>query len=294
MSVTTYACKTSGCTFDEETHAAGSWCRGIPGVPHAEGYTHQHVPKRSQGGKAIRSLLCAYCHDRCDNGDWGNTFIDGEYRLYDLQNKTLIRRRLIDIEPRDTTLYGVLYAGEIRDGTMPNHAFDGDGHCKLCGADAEGGWDTPCVDTSLVEWGEALKETAYQRAGVTLKLALMLAYGLDRFGEEAWQAIHEAKLAEATVNNALAVVRGFPVEVLNHHVGIIEWSALREIAPVYRRDAEAGERLLLEAERESLTVVELRARIRPPVTVEYDQCPTCGQRVRVKDEHLAPVLEAGS
>lgn len=95
-------CSVKDCEFDEETHIEGSWCRGIPDVIHAEGFQHQHVPKRSQGGKTIAALLCAYCHDRCDNGDWGNSFIDGEYRLYDIHNITLIRRSLGIRSDRDS------------------------------------------------------------------------------------------------------------------------------------------------------------------------------------------------
>ena len=103
-------CSVKDCLFDEDTHAAGVWCKGIPDVPHTEGYTHQHIPKKGMGGNnpnsKIRALLCSYCHDRIDNGDWGNSvseFIDDGpdgmrngyfYRAWNLHGGTLIERQV--------------------------------------------------------------------------------------------------------------------------------------------------------------------------------------------------------
>jgi hypothetical protein len=97
-----WRCTTKDCSFDEQTHIDGAWCRGIEGVTHSEGYTEQHWPKRSQGGKEIVALLCAYCHSEVDNGfRWGNAVIEVNgsryYRMWDLNNNTLIERELSNV-----------------------------------------------------------------------------------------------------------------------------------------------------------------------------------------------------
>jgi hypothetical protein len=68
-------------------------------VPHTREGQHQHWPKRSQGGKVVVAFLCAYCHNRIDNGDWGNQVFRGMgprinaiYRAWDIHNNTLIQR----------------------------------------------------------------------------------------------------------------------------------------------------------------------------------------------------------
>lgn len=121
-------------------------------------------------------------------------------------------------------------------------------------------------EMDLLRWGQELREAVQQRASLTLKVALLLAYGLDRYGEEAWQYIAEAGLAHHTVENALSVVRAIPLEVLNPDVGKVDWSIFAELAPVWRRDAERGAALLEQAKAEKMTVAELRAVIRPPQT----------------------------
>ena len=92
-------CKVKDCEFSDEVHEQGAWCRGIPDVEHAPGYTHQHWPKRSQGGRKVVALLCSFCHDRIDNGEWGNkTFVDRYgctwYLAYDSDQEILIRRHV--------------------------------------------------------------------------------------------------------------------------------------------------------------------------------------------------------
>lgn len=87
-------CTTKDCPWrdDEDMHIP--WCRGIEGVQHTGIATHQHWPKRSQGGKEIVAILCSYCHDRIDNFDWGNKVLDGVYTAWDLHGNILIRRAL--------------------------------------------------------------------------------------------------------------------------------------------------------------------------------------------------------
>lgn len=72
------------------------WCLAIEGTQHTREASHQHHPKRSQGGKTIVAILCAYCHDRIDNRDWGNAVkeINGKrvYMIWDLHGEILYER----------------------------------------------------------------------------------------------------------------------------------------------------------------------------------------------------------
>lgn len=89
-------CRERACPwpFDEEIHVP--WCLGIEGTQHTREAQHQHHPKRSQGGKTIVAILCAYCHDRIDNGPWGNAVkeINGKrvYMIWDLHGEILYER----------------------------------------------------------------------------------------------------------------------------------------------------------------------------------------------------------
>lgn len=92
-------CTVSGCP-DPRNEA--EWhlrpCLHIGGVEHAEGGHHHHWPKKSQGGTEIVGFPCAFCHDRIDNGSWGNKVenINGErhWLVWDLHGVTLIDRVL--------------------------------------------------------------------------------------------------------------------------------------------------------------------------------------------------------
>ena len=66
-------------------------CRSIAGVEHSDEAQHQHWPKRSQGGKTVVAVICSYCHQRIDNGPWGNAVEDGVYRIWDHRGTTLLR-----------------------------------------------------------------------------------------------------------------------------------------------------------------------------------------------------------
>jgi hypothetical protein len=97
-----FKCSVKDCPWpkDEEIHVP--WCLGIPNVEHwADKPTHQHFPKKGMGGKNPKSkivaILCVTCHDRIDNGDWGNAanHIPGRGKVYfawDLHGNTLIER----------------------------------------------------------------------------------------------------------------------------------------------------------------------------------------------------------
>lgn len=106
--MTRWKCSTKGCPFPESLHH--NWCGKAPGN-HAQAVTHQHWPKKGMGGNNPKSkivaLLCTFCHDRIDNGDWGNgvfaTTEDGKqietYRAWDLHNKTIIEQIIGISEP---------------------------------------------------------------------------------------------------------------------------------------------------------------------------------------------------
>jgi hypothetical protein len=73
---------------------------GIPDVEHwRDKPTHQHFPKKGMGGNNPKSkivaILCPTCHDRIDNGDWGNRDLGRKYIAWDLHGKILIERPVL-------------------------------------------------------------------------------------------------------------------------------------------------------------------------------------------------------
>ncbi len=100
MVTSTPLCTVKGCPAPKDPDWHIPWCQDIPGHECFGGATHQHVPKRSQGGKKIVACLCAGAHDRIDNGtDWGNAVVPKEdgtlaFWAFDLHGKTLIERAL--------------------------------------------------------------------------------------------------------------------------------------------------------------------------------------------------------
>ena len=72
-------CKVADCPYPNDE----AWHRcHIPGCGKEAG-DHQHVPKRSQGGKEIVAFLCRRHHEWIDAGNWGNKIISvGKQRFY--------------------------------------------------------------------------------------------------------------------------------------------------------------------------------------------------------------------
>ena len=96
-------CRTKDCPFTPDEH--DEWmdlCSRAPEHGHRHDQpSHQHWPKRSQGGKEIVAVLCWPMHDRIDNFDWGNDVkeVPGRGRVYfawDLHGNTLIERDIDD------------------------------------------------------------------------------------------------------------------------------------------------------------------------------------------------------
>ena len=83
-------CTVKGCPAPNDPNWHIPWCQDILDHECFGGATHQHVPKRSQGGKKIVACLCAGAHDTVDNGyKWGNAVTKNAqgaevYRLWDV------------------------------------------------------------------------------------------------------------------------------------------------------------------------------------------------------------------
>jgi len=84
-------CREKDCPKREDEEFHRPVCYAIEGVEHSSEAQHQHHPKRSQGGKRVVVVLCSYCHDKIDNGPWGNAVEDGVYRIWDVHGETLLR-----------------------------------------------------------------------------------------------------------------------------------------------------------------------------------------------------------
>ncbi|KKL95293.1 hypothetical protein LCGC14_1856110 [marine sediment metagenome] len=109
-----FKCSVKDCPWPDDEDIHTPWCLGIPDVEHwADKPTHQHWPKKGMGGKNPKSkivaILCPPCHDRIDNGDWGNAVKDipGRGRVYfawDLHGNTLIEKEVMpdaDRQPQE-------------------------------------------------------------------------------------------------------------------------------------------------------------------------------------------------
>ena len=100
-----FKCSVQDCPWRDNEEIHIPWCLGIPDVEHwADKPTHQHYPKKGMGGKnpksKIVSILCVTCHDRIDNGDWGNDVkeMPGRGKVYfawDLHGNTLIEKEVM-------------------------------------------------------------------------------------------------------------------------------------------------------------------------------------------------------
>jgi len=106
-----FHCSTKGCPWphDEEMHRP--WCLAFE-YAHSVVPTHQHWPKKGMGGNnpksKIVSILCSYCHDRIDNGPWGNGVFDipgvGKvYRIWTYTNQTIFERVLVPSDAAEQT-----------------------------------------------------------------------------------------------------------------------------------------------------------------------------------------------
>lgn len=103
--VTTHTplCTVKGCPAPSDPDWHVPWCgHGLEGH-------HHHVKKRSQGGKGgYVVFICPRCHDKIDNGPWGNAVLDvpgvGKvYRIWGMHNETLLER-VIEPAPKDEEL----------------------------------------------------------------------------------------------------------------------------------------------------------------------------------------------
>ncbi|KKK92803.1 hypothetical protein LCGC14_2699270, partial [marine sediment metagenome] len=100
-----FKCRVRDCPWPKDEAIHVPWCLGIDVKHWADKPTHQHWPKKGMGGNNPKSkivaILCVTCHDRIDNGEWGNAVkpFPGRGRVYfawDIHGNTLIERDIDD------------------------------------------------------------------------------------------------------------------------------------------------------------------------------------------------------
>lgn len=139
-------CNEKDCPARESEEFHQPVCLGINVVEswagstgHSDEAQHQHVPKRSQGGKTVVAVLCSWCHDRIDNGPWGNSYVDGEYRIYDIRNNTLLRCYPLGA----STAEGEAIVSEQQEQRQRGHASLSAADVSMSEAPSEGGGTRP-------------------------------------------------------------------------------------------------------------------------------------------------------
>ena len=180
---------------DEDFHRPV--CRSIE-VEHSREAQHQHWPKRSQGGKTVVAVICSYCHDKIDNGPWGNAVENGAYRIWDHRGTTLLRvpqstGEDAGSEPPSETAISPVVSGVVERG------HDTPGSSAAMAGEAQTmtqPQSTPGTPPSLDSWARRGQELLLackrmERLAVTLAFEVgdWVNEGEDRFGEMASQFV---------------------------------------------------------------------------------------------------------
>ena len=110
-------------------------------VCEATAIDHHHVENRGSGGSK-RDIpvvaLCRGCHEKVTLNVWGNSVQNGEYRVFDLHNNTIVRKQLEGADRGDSeagaTLSDITRRASPAPLPVPSELTRGECICKL-GAD---------------------------------------------------------------------------------------------------------------------------------------------------------------
>ena len=205
-------CTTKGCPWPDDATMHVSWCLGYKDTEHSGIPTHQHWPKKGMGGNnpkaKIVSILCSYCHDRIDNGSWGNavlTLSDGTklYRAWTHKNETVCERsagvgdgsvsqsgeRLAE-SPLPVAGEGTAAKVHRPEGQEESRALPARSFPSLAngpGLIPDGGAPGPLMDAEAVSKGQVLLRTINSSGNYPLHVGRRKQYTRDRSARLRWR-----------------------------------------------------------------------------------------------------------
>mgnify|MGYP001561316687 CR=1 FL=1 len=298
-------CRTPGCPAPSSPDWHIPWCQDIPGHKCFGAATHQHAPKRSQGGKAIVACLCAGAHDRIDNGPgvWGNAVrVLAEGRTYFAWDGATDGKPHIVIERVIDPPWWEDGAGQTTGAARPVNSLslispalpseEGSAGPEESFAPPASGLalDFAGPEDNLPTSGPAYTATALvlplgmafeEWAGLGRSLQQMgrsvrwwvgdwLAYGEKHYGQTYTQAVE----ATGRKNQDLMNMNWVSSQVeISRRRDTLSWSHHAEVAALPPAEQDA---FLAQAEAEGLTVAGLRQAIRPTIEPETCTCSSCG------------------
>lgn len=115
--------------------------------------------------------------------------------------------------------------------------------------------------TTFEEWQDIGRELAAREKVLNWWIGDWWAFGEHRYGERAKLAASELfPVSFGTLANIGSVARAFPETSRQHEV--LSFTHHQEIAPLARQAPDAAQMLLDRAERENMTVAQVRAAVR--------------------------------
>lgn len=257
----------------------------VPHCGHGLAGEHQHFPKRSQGGKEVVAFLCHDCHMETDNGLWHDGVYDlwGErhYYIKDIKGNDLLDIIIGASTGADMTPQEVAPSAEatnlIGPGVSPPEgrtAKSPPGPDNDLPVGEVGRSHRPFLEMDFEEWRSYGRVLADNLNACRWDIGCWLLDGEAKWGELYTQAEAETGLDYSTLSSYRSVVKAYRQANLLPQA-TTSFSVLSVLAPVVRRDAENGERLLLAAEQLSWTGEEARREVKALTGViepEYDTC----------------------
>lgn len=264
-------CPYDGCIVAVEDHDC--FAKDIAGHKCFGDLTHQHVPKRSQGGKVAVATLCAGVHDAIDNGieyqgrrlanDIKESQLGGFYRIYDRDSA----------KEEDAHLVWR---------SLNGHSEPEGGHTPA---------PPPAKPASFDEWEAEGKALGSRRKNTPWDEGDWLLKGERLFGEElaaqGWDAL---QLNYSALSQRIRVAREFPPRT---RVKGASWSAHRVVLPLNADERRHWLRKMLD---EGWTEKELRDELiaaglleAKPRKVKVITCKACGTTGGVDDFSIESV-----
>lgn len=279
------------------------WCRGIKEHKCFGGVTHQHWPKRSQGGKEIVALLCAGAHDIIDNGSrFSNDVIERDgRRIYRIlhEKRGILYERDIGAstgegepgEPHGVGRATVVTAPNAAETALPSPAGPSrvlepeervgrDSVAAIAGPGTDHAVTPPDSLDSWCQRGMALLVQGFRLQKIVVAWAFEVGDWWNEGETLLGQKVHQydAQFSYWQLTKFASVAGRVPKEsrrldLSRDKDGPLTFEHYRVVAylepPQQRQELEAA-----VVNRES--AAKLRARLAPPAERETHCCPECG------------------
>lgn len=233
-------------------------CLHIEGVEHAEGGHHHHWPKQSQGGTEIVGFPCAFCHDRIDNGSWGNKVenINGErhWFVWDIHGECLIDKVIGQVDG------GVETAMQVAGVEPPAVTVATDTEAPTLPTVVEVAYNKTSLDIPEnmpeEEWTALMGSLQQMVDSVPWWVGDALAFGERVYGETYAQAVEATGMKVERLKNYVWVASHVEKSI---RIDNLSWTHHYQVAALL---PERQAMLLQRAKDEGMTVEELKRLVR--------------------------------